>query len=310
MLNCSYFQTFLLCALPVLPQTSALDREFTISADVELVILDVSVKDPKGGFVSGLVKDNFRVYENKKEQSIKYFSHADIPVTVGLVIDNSGSMRPKRAEVITAALTFVHASNPRDEMFVVTFNDKVRRGLPEDALFTDNAEMLRTALWKGASEGRTAMYDALGYSLKYLDKGRMDKKTLILVSDGGDNASSVGKGEVMRQVLESRATIYTIGIFDEDDPDRNPDILQKLAQVSGGEYFQLRTLDEVVPVCRKIAADIRNRYTVAYIPSRPDAPQSARLLKVTASSPSHPRLIVHTRKQLYPVEADRTKAPY
>ena len=213
MLNCSYFQTFLLCALPVLPQTSALDREFTISADVELVILDVSVKDPKGGFVSGLVKDNFRVYENKKEQSIKYFSHADIPVTVGLVIDNSGSMRPKRAEV-------------------------------------------------------------------------------------------------MRQVLESRATIYTIGIFDEDDPDRNPDILQKLAQVSGGEYFQLRTLDEVVPVCRKIAADIRNRYTVAYIPSRPDAPQSARLLMVTASSPSHPRLIVHTRKQLYPVEADRTKAPY
>ena len=107
----------------------------------------------------------------------------------------------------------------------------------------------------------------------------------------------------MRRAMESRATIYTIGIFDQDDRDRNPDVLRKMAQVSGGEYFQLRELPEVVPVCRRIAADIRNRYTIAYTPPHLDSRQSARLIKVTASSPSRTRLIVHTRKQLY--RADR-----
>ncbi len=281
--------------------------DLTISTNVDLVALDVGVKDRKGGYVSGLAKDNFRIYENGKLQPIKSFSHADIPVTVGLVIDNSGSMAAKRAEVVTAALTFVHASNARDEVFVVNFNDKVRRGLPADVPFTGDIHMLREALWKGASSGRTALYDALGYSLQHLVKGRMDKKTLIVVSDGGDNASKLQWSEAMRRVQESRATIYTIGIFDENDPDRNPDVLKKLAQVTGGEYFQLRELPDVVPVCRQIASDIRNRYTLTYTPPQNNSRQPARSIRVTASTPSRARLVVHTRtRYIMPERASTT----
>src|SRR6185295_11798056 len=188
---------------------------------------------------------------------IRYFSHADLPVTVGLVIDNSGSMEPKRAEVVTAALAFVHASNPQDEIFVVNFNDMVRSGLPEDVQFTDDIPTLRRALWNGPSEGRTSLYDALAFSLQYLTKGQMERKTLVVVSDGGDNASLLRSSEILSRVEESFATIYTIGIFDEDDPDRNPQVLKKLARVSGGKYFQLPRLREVGPVCRKIASEIR-----------------------------------------------------
>jgi VWFA-related protein len=308
----SYRKAASLGLVPLLLQSIAVSdnrrgtaTDFSISTDVHLVILDVGVKDAKGGYVSGLAKDNFRIHENGKLQPIKDFSHADVPVTVGLVIDNSGSMAAKRAEVITAALTFVHASNPQDEVFVVNFNDKVRRGLPEDVPFTGDTGILRSALWQGASAGRTALYDALGYSLQYLDKGRMDKKTLIVVSDGGDNASTLRWNEVIRRVQESRATIYSIGIFDENDSDRNPDVLRKLAQVSGGEYFQLRELPDVVPVCRQIASDIRNRYTLTYTPPRMESRQAVRSIRVTASTPSRTRLIVHTRTRY--IMPDRTR---
>jgi len=291
----------LLCAAPLIapawqtPEPSPGLSEFTLSTDVDLVILDAGVKDTRGGFVSGLAKENFRVYENGKLQTINHFTNADIPVTVGLVMDNSGSMRSKRAEVTLAALNLVRASNPHDEVFVVNFNDSVNRGLPEDVLFSDNNDVLRTALLKGTPEGRTALYDALAYSLQYLDKGKMDKKTLVVVSDGGDNASAIHFPEVMRRVQESRATIYTIGIFDEEDPDRNPDVLRKLANVSGGEYFQLNQLEEIAPVCRKIASDIRTRYTIAYIPQHIESRDPVRSIKVTAAEPSHKKLIVRTR---------------
>jgi VWFA-related protein len=268
-----------------------------ISTDVELVILDVCVKDVRGGYVSGLAAENFRVFEDKKPQQIKYFSRTEIPVTIGLVIDNSGSMRLKRPGVITATLALVGASNPRDEIFVVNFNDRVNSGLPSNVLFSDDIQTLRQALWFGKSEGRTKLYDAVGYSLQYLDKGRMDKKTLVVVSDGGDNASLLSRKEIMQNVEESRATIYAIDIFDESDPDSNSDVLKKLAQVSGGEYFQLRENPEIVTACKKIAQDIRNRYTISYIPSHTSSARSAHLVKVTASAPSGAKLIVRTRSR-------------
>jgi len=210
-------------------------------------------------------------------------------------MDNSGSMRSKRDEVSAAALSLVRASNPQDEMFVVNFNDSVRRGLPEDVLFTDNIDVLRAALLKGTPDGLTALYDALAYSLQYLEKGKMDKKTLVLVSDGGDNTSAFKFPEVMRRVQQSRATIYTIGVFDEDDADRNPTVLRKLASVSGGEYFELSELKEIESVCRKIASDIRTRYTIAYVPHHIDSRDPVRSIKVTASEPSHKKLVVRTR---------------
>jgi VWFA-related protein len=266
-----------------------------ISTDVDLVILDVSVKDHNGGYVSDLTADNFQVYEDRRPQAIKYFSHSDVPVTIGLIIDNSGSMRSKRQGVITAALALVGASNPHDEIFVVNFNDQVRSALPADVLFSDNVHTLRKALWVGNAEGRTKLYDALGYSLQYLDKGRMDKKTLVVVSDGGDNASTLSRKQIMERVEESHATIYTIDIFDEYDPDNKSEVLKKLAQVSGGESFQLREIPETVTVCTKIAKDIRNRYTIAYVPSHVSSPRSVHVVKVIASTPTRQKLIVHAR---------------
>ena len=164
-------------------------REYTIRTTSRLVLLDVSVKDTTGGFVSGLTGENFKVYEDGKPQKITQFAHADIPVTVGLVVDESASMRPKQAEVITAGLAFIKASNPRDEIFVINFNEKARRGLPEAMLFSDDIKQLREALWRGVPEGRTALYDAIEMALHHLDFGRRDKKALIVVSDGGDNIS-------------------------------------------------------------------------------------------------------------------------
>lgn len=271
-------------------------QEFTISDDVNLVLLDVSVRDPKGGFVSGLPKEDFTVFENGTAQRITQFADNDIPVTVGLVVDNSGSMRSKKPEVITAALVFIQASNPQDEMFVINFNDKVRRGLPDIVPFTDNVQMLREALVKTDPTGRTALYDAILAGLHQLDMGRRDKKTLIVVSDGGDNISTHSLKEVMDAVLATRATIYTIGTFDDDDPDRNPDVLRKLAQVSGGVYFHPAKLDEVVPICRRIAQDIRTRYTIGYVPSNLNQ-KGIRHVKVEVNAPDRGKLIARTRTE-------------
>lgn len=272
------------------------EKDFTIRSDVRLVLLDVSVKDAKGGFVSGLTKDNFTVFEDGKPQQITQFADQDVPVSVGLVIDESGSMRPKRPEVITAALTFVQASNPHDEAFVINFNDKVYHGLPDTVLFTDKIPLLRQALWATPPEGRTALYDAIFASLHQLDMGRRDKKTLVLISDGGDNISTHTKKDVEHKVDETVATIYTVGIFDENDPDRNPGILKWLANVSGGVAYFPQDLKDIVPVCRQIAKDIRNRYTIGYVP--PDGrPGQVRHIKVAASSPEHGKLIVRTRTQ-------------
>ena len=209
-------------------------EEYTIRTTSRLVLLDVSVKDAAGGLASGLPKQNFEVYENGKRQQITHFAHADIPVTVGLVVDESGSMRPKQAEVISAALAFIHASNPQDEIFVINFNEKPRRGLPDIQLFSDDVEQLRAALWRGVPEGRTALYDAIEMGLHQLNFGRRDKKTLIVISDGGDNVSVHKLQDVMEDVMGSVATIYAIGIYDEDDFDQNPGVLKRIATSKRG----------------------------------------------------------------------------
>jgi VWFA-related protein len=216
-------------------------------------------------------------------------------VTVGIVVDQSGSMLPKRPEVITAALAFIHASNPQDEIFVVNFNERARRGLPDKQLFSDNGDELRAALWKGMPEGRTALYDAIEMSLHQLDMGRRDKKTLVVISDGGDNVSKHNLQEVMQDALRSLATIYTVGIFDADDPERNPAVLERLAHTSGGGVYFPKQLEQIVPVCKQIAKDIRTRYTIGYIP--PAQGKAERSIKVVAAAPGHGKLMVRTRSR-------------
>ena len=290
-------------------QNKSSGGKFRISTDVELVLLDVSVKQEKGGYVSGLSKDNFQIYENGTPQKIAEFASADIPVAVGLVFDDSGSMRSKRPEVVTAGLIFVGASNPQDQIFVVNFNDKVRRGLPETVPFTDNINLLRSALSRDMAEGQTALYDAIAFALKHLEFGRREKKTLVVVSDGGDNVSTHSLKELMDLIQESRATIYTVGIFEPDDPDRNPQVLERIARVSGGESFLPKGLDEVVPICRQIAKDIRNRYTIGYIPDHGSNKAVLRKIHVVATAPDRGKLVVRTRTSyLLPARSARSRS--
>jgi Ca-activated chloride channel homolog len=288
--------TLAMRALPA--QVSAVEESeqpFRLSATAELVVLDVGVRDAAGEHISNLNKDNFKVYEDGKLQTLTQFSSDDVPVTVGLVIDTSGSMRSKYNQVKMAALKFIQASNQEDEVFVVNFGDRVSSGLPDKVPFTADIQQLRTALSLGVPEGRTALYDAILASLRHLEKGSRERKALVLVSDGGDNSSTHGSGEVMQVVQESRATIYTLGIFDADDPDRNPGLLRRLAHVSGGESFFPQNLSGVSGFCRHIATDIRTRYTIAYVPVRSGEQGSLRKIRVIASTPAGHKLVVHTR---------------
>jgi Ca-activated chloride channel family protein len=278
------------------PQTDAAQSgEFKISTEVRLVLLDVSVTSRKGGYVSGLTKNDFHVYENGITQPITVFSNADVPVTVGLVIDDSGSMKSKRPEVVTAGLAFAGVSNPRDEIFIVNFDDTVRLGLPDNVPFSDNAELLRSALSQDRPEGRTSLYDAISSALNHLESGRRDKKALVVISDGDDNASKCTFPELLRLIQESRATIYTVGIFELSDPDRNPGVLKRIAAASGGECFLPGDIDHVVQICKKIAKDIRSRYTIGYTPARTDSKPGLRRIRVEAVTADHEKLAVRTR---------------
>ena len=287
--------SLLFLTLVVFSQNLPQSGVFKIQTDVELVLLDVSVKDPDGGYVSGLTKEQFQVYENGVPQKVSHFTVADEPVTIGMVMDDSGSMGPRRSSLIAAGGAFAEASNPQDQIFVVNFNDKVWRGLPESVPFTDDVDLLRAALSKNKPEGRTALYDAIVYALKHLESGTRDKKTLVVVSDGGDTCSTHTLKEVLRLIQESRATIYTVGIFDPEDPEANTGVLKRIASISGGECFLLQELDPILPVCQKIAKDIRNRYTIGYLPVRANDKGGERKIRVAASSTEHKKMIVRTR---------------
>ncbi|HUO31580.1 MAG TPA: VWA domain-containing protein [Bryobacteraceae bacterium] len=279
---------------------------FVIRSDVRLVLLDVSVKDRAGGFVSGLSRDDFRVDENGTPQNITVFADSDVPVTVGLLVDNSRSMLPKRDEVLVAATTFIQESNPRDEIFVLNFNDTVKRGLPSDMLFSDDVQQLRAAISHGIPEGRTALNDAVIDGLEQLEKGRRDKKTLVLISDGGDNASHHTRKQMLAAVERSIATIYTIGLFDALDPDRDLGILKKLARISGGEPFFPTDGKALIEVCRGIAKDIRTRYTVGYIPEASNG-GPVRHIHVHVSAPGRATLTARTRSTYIYDEASNEK---
>lgn len=279
------------------PPAEELEQTFKLSVTSELVLLDVSVKSINREHVSGLEKGNFKVYEDGKLQTISHFSSEDVPVTAGLVVDASGSMRDKRPDVVAAAIAFLRASNQNDEIFVVHFSDGVKLGLPANIAFTGNLSELLAALWAGTPEGRTALNDAILFSLGHLEKGRRDRRTLLLISDGGDNSSVHKAAEIMQKVLETRTTIYAVGLYDANDQDRNPELLRRLARISGGESFLDVQLPQIDGICRQIASDIRNRYTIGYVPVHTGEQGALRKITVSASSSGGLKLLVHTRTQ-------------
>ena len=267
-----------------------------ISVDVNLVVLHPTVRDPKGGFVSGLTENDFHVFEDGKPQTIHLFRHEDVPVSVGLIVDSSTSMGPKRNDVIAGVLGFIHSSNQEDELFVVNFNEKPKLGLPPDEPFTSSATDLELALDSMPAGGRTALYDAIEEGLSHLKLAHREKKALIVFSDGGDNASHHNLLQVLGNAERLDVLIYTIGLFDEEDPDRNPGVLRKISRATGGEVYLPAETRQTVSICEQIAADLRHQYTIVYVPSNPKMDSTYRTIKVTATNPRGGKLLVRTRE--------------
>jgi Ca-activated chloride channel family protein len=273
--------------------------QYTLSVDVDLVVFNVTVLDGNRRPVTGLTADNFRVYENGREEKIKIFQPEDTPATVGLVIDNSGSMANKRRDVVTAALAFINASQHDDEMFIVDFNRRAWLGLPASMPFTSNYSDLRASLLETRTEGTTALYDALELALDHLKEGTRQRKALVLLSDGGDNASIVKLDDVLRMAQQSSATIYCIGIYDPFAKDKNPGVLRKIARVTGGDSYFPRTSVDVREIWPRIAGAIRGQYTIGYLSSNSNRDGSYRSVKITAARSRGKPLEVRTRSGYY-----------
>ena len=278
-------------ANPQTPPAEKKGREYTINVDVNLVVLHATVLDKKGRMVNDLKPEDFRVYEDGAPQKLSVFSHADIPVTMGIVIDDSGSMREKRQAVNAAALTFVKTSNPQDQVFVVNFNDVYYLDTPGD--FASNIEDLKSALDKIDSSGGTALYDAVYASLDHVKLGNRDKKILLVITDGEDNASRY----YLRRTASLRAEIQRRDLYHwlaglgrtrravqntRRQRHRAAKILEKIAEATGGEAYFPRSLDEVQSTCEQIAHDIRNQYTLAYYPTNARKDGTFRNVRVDA----------------------------
>lgn len=259
----------------------------------ELVVLPVVVAHGDGNFVTGLTRDQFSVFDDGRKQEVSLFSDADSPVTLGLVIDDSSSMGPKLGEVIAAALALARSSNPDDRIFAVDFNDRVHEVIAEP-IFARDIHGLDRALTTLVPEGRTALYDAIVAALdREADAADPARKVLVVISDGGDNASRAKLDEVLARARKASVTIYTIGLFDEGDPDRDPGVLKKLAAETGGERFLPASPGPLMRDVEHIAREIRSGYTIGYVPPARDGRYHR--VRVTIEAPQARRASIRTR---------------
>jgi VWFA-related protein len=296
------------------PATGSLGRpdDFRLSVETDLVVLHATVTDRSSRPVAELKQAHFRVFEDGVEQKLKVFKREDIPVSVGILVDNSGSMRDKRRGVNAAALKFVQASNPKDEVFVVNFNDESYL----DTDFTDSVTLLEEALERIDSRGGTAFYDALHLALRHLtEKASWDKKILLLITDGEDNASRVTLEQLVRTVERSDVMIYTVGLLSGESSRsmrRAKRALENIAKASGGTTYFPKSLDEVSVVASDIANDIRNQYVLAYTPTNNVLDGKFRKVEVRLAPPRNlGRLNVRTRNGYYagtPANNERSAA--
>ncbi len=271
---------------------------FVFRAEVQNVILHATVVDDKNHLVMNLPRDAFTVFENNQPQRIVSFAREDVPVAMGIVIDNSGSMREKRDKVNKAALNLVRSSNPQDQVFVVNFNDEYYLDQP----FTGNINLLKEALEKVEARGGTALYDALVASADYLKKNaRLQKKVLFVVTDGEDNASRETLEEAVRRLQEENGpSVYAIGLLGEEKARRARRALETLAQRTGGIAFLPRSVDEVDEISRTVAHDIRSQYIIGYKPTTPKSVGGYRTIHVEARAKGMGKLTVRTRSGYYP----------
>jgi Ca-activated chloride channel family protein len=274
--------------------SQAAQDAFRISVNLDLVVLHATVEDTRGRPAVDLPRETFTVFEDGVPQSLRLFRHEDTPVTVGLVVDHSGSMRQKLHDVATASRFFAEASRPDDEMFVVNFNEKPRLGLPPAIPFTSRPDLLELAISSSPAIGQTALYDATLQALRQLDHGTHEKQALLVISDGGDNASTHTLAQLLLAAQQSSSLIYAIGIFAPDDPDANPQVLRRLARVTGGDAFFPEGPVAIKAACQTVAREIRAQYTLGYVSSNPDRSGVAHSIKVRAQS-GRARFTVRTR---------------
>ena len=266
-------------------------------SDTRLVVLHASVTDHKGKLVTNLNERAFKVFENGQPQEVKIFRREDVPVSLGIIIDDSGSMSTKRSRVETAAIEMVRNSNPQDEVFIVNFNDDAFLDVP----FTNDMHKLEQGLARIDSRGGTAMRDAISMSLDYERKeARRDKKVLLIITDGNDNASNISLEKVVARANQSDVLIYAIGLFTEEEKreaTKARRALHELTAATGGLAFYPKEVNEVQSLAVEVAHDIRSQYTIAYTPSIQQLDGSYRQIKITVNAPG--KCVVRTRSGYY-----------
>jgi len=267
----------------------------TFSTESNVVVIHAMVEDGRRA-VPGLSKENFLVYEDNRPQQISFFSSADTPATIGLLIDNSTSMISKRERVIAAAMKFAELSNPDDEVFALAFNENIHQAWAPRVLSESDIAILRATLSRAISaRGQTALYDAITGGLDRLAHGKHTRQVLVIISDGSDNASRMSLQEMLARTESSNAMIYAVALHDPVDFDGNPKLLKRIATATGGEAFTPRTIDDVPEALEHIARDIRASYTLGYVPTNQARDGTMRRLRVVARHPDGRTLKVQTR---------------
>jgi Ca-activated chloride channel homolog len=264
------------------------DSDGVYRAEARLVVLHTTVFDKGGNLVMGLPKTAFRTYEDGVLQSLKIFRREDVPVSMGIIIDNSGSMKTKFEKVKLAAQSLVGASNPQDEVFLINFNDDVYR----DADFTSDPQKLAQGLAKIDCKGGTAMRDALRSGILYAKaKGKHDKKVIVVVTDGDDNMSETTLDEVVREAQQREVLVYAIALLSEEEHEaakRAKQALDLITRATGGHVWYPKDAEEVGRIALQVARDIRSQYILGYTPSNGALDGSYRQIKVSVEGPGHP----------------------
>lgn len=283
------------------------DQDTVFRSDTRLVSLNVTVVNKQNHLVTDLKQGAFQVYENNIIQPIKLFRREDVPVSMGIVVDNSGSMRDKRGRVESAALQLVRESNPMDEEFIVNFNDEAYL----DADFTSDIKVLEQGLTKIDSRGGTAMRDAIRMSIDHLKaKAKRDKKVLLVITDGNDNASMISLDTLVRMAQQTDTTIYAIGLLSEEEKKearKAKSALDLLVEKTGGQVFYPKEAADVEAIAKQVAHDIRNQYSIAYTPTNESLDNTYRTIKVTVKAPGNP--MARTRSGYYASQERAVKKP-
>jgi VWFA-related protein len=292
--------------LLVLVSLGSTQEQPTFRAQSDVVVIQAMVEDGHGAAVAGLTKSNFLVYEDNYPQEISYFSAADAPASIGLLIDNSTSMVSKREHVIAAAVQFAELSNPEDEIFVLAFNEHVREAWAPRIIQQSDASILRATLLNRISAlGRTALYDAVHDALDRFRNAAHTRQVLVILSDGSDNASRRDLESTLARIESGHAMIYSVVLVDLVSRDGNPRLLRRMSTSTGGEAFMPRRIDDVPGALEHIARDIRATYTIGYVSKNQARDGTRRRLRVVASDGDGRRLKVQTRSgYIAPKSAD------